>query len=356
MPHIYPNSMRIRRPLAAWAVLAILIVLATGTRGEETTRDRSARAELAARAAELEKQQAAVTRGQDDWLFLPHELAHYGCETDFWTVKPPNPKQVNPMDAIVAFKDNLAMAGVELILVPVPGKVVIYSERLVPPLAAPSGTRLDAMERRFYDALAARGVTVVDMTPEFMELKAKGVAPFCRQDSHYSPAGQQAVARTIAALIRGRPWYAGAAKVTVGTSDLGVEVTGDLALLAKADVPKERLTVRQVKVGGAFINDPELDGPRRASPLVLIGDSHCLVYGDRVDLLADNADLGAQLTAETALLVDVVANKGSGVNAPRITLLNRKDKMAGKRCVVWVFSARSFTRAVENWRTINVVR
>lgn len=315
------------------------------------------RKDLASRYAELQRGQITVVRGRDGWFFLPHELAHYGSLEAFWATPPTsNAKQVNPMDAIVAFKDNLAAAGVELVLVPVPGKVVLHPEQLDPPLSLPDGVRLDQLERRFYDEIESRGVTVLDLTPAFATLKAAGTAPFCRQDSHYSPAGQRAVAQAVAALVRSRGWYADTQKVDIKTIDTAVDVNGDLVRLAQVETPTEHLVVRQVLIDGDFADAPRHEAMRRASPLVLIGDSHCLVYGDRAELLADHADLSLQITAETSLPVDVVANKGSGINAPRISLLSRKDNLAGKRCVVWVFSARSFTRALENWRVIKVVR
>lgn len=330
---------------------ALLLTVAACLPAEEAFR-----ADLAARAAAAAAAQTLAIRGQADWFFVPQELAHYGAPTGWGSAVPADPKQTSPLEAIAACKDNLATAGVELILVPVPGKAVLHPEALAPPLAPPAG-RLDAEERAFYDALQQRGVTVVDLTPEYARLKAAGSDPFCRQDSHFSPAGQQAAAAAVAALIKARPWYAALPKVQVATANVEVSVNGDLALLAGEPLPaKERLTVRQVTVGGTFADDAALADQRRAAPLVLIGDSHCLVYGNAADLLADHAAFGPQLTAETALPVDVVANRGSGLNAPRLELLRRKDRMAGKACVVWLFTARLFTQTTEGWRTLNIIR
>ena len=313
--------------------------------------------DLAARAAAALRTETLTIRGRGDWFFTPQELAHYGSAAGYWNAAPTDPKAASPLEVIAAFKDNLATVGVELILVPVPGKLALHPEELDPPLAAPTGPRLDSEERAFYDALEKRGVTVVDLTPVFAQLKAAGIAPYCRQDSHYSPAGQQAAAAAVAAVITAKPWCGELPKEKVETRAETVEVNGDLALLAGEPLPpREKLTVRQVLVAGAFADDATLAERRRASPLVLIGDSHCLVYGDRTDLLADHANFANQLTAETGLLVDTAANRGSGINAPRLELLRRKDRMAGKKCVVWLFTGRLFTQATETWKVLNIIR
>jgi len=332
-------------------ILTMAILAATFTAADEV------RSDLAARAASAAKSEALTVRGRADWFFVAQELTHYGTAPGWWSAAPADVKASSPLEAIASCKDNLASVGVELILVPVPGKVVLHPGELAPPLTTSADGRIDAEERAFYAALEKRGVTVVDPTAVFARLQAVGTAPFCRQDSHYSPAGQQAVAAAVAALIKGRPWYATLPKVPVETVTTSVLVNGDLALLAGDPLPaKEQFTVRQVKVGAAFADDDALAASRRAAPLLLIGDSHCLVYGDATDLLADHAAFGPQLTAETALFVDVVANRGSGLNAPRLELIRRKDRLAGKKCLVWLFTARLFTQTTETWKVLNIIR
>ncbi len=307
-------------------------------------------ADLASRATAA---QGSALRGLGDWFFVTREIAHYGSAPGWATAVADGPKASSPLDAIAACRDNLASAGIELVLVPVPGKVVLHAHQLLPPLAA-SPERLDRAERAFYDSLEQRGVTVIDLTPVFAQLKDE---PFCHQDSHYSPAGQQAAAAAVATLIKSRPWYAAQPTQQVTTGNATVAVTGDLAQLAGEPLPaKEQLVVRQVRIGEVFADDESLATQRRASPIVLMGDSHCLVYGSGGDLLADHASFASQLTAETGLHVDVVANRGSGLNAPRIELIRRKDRLAGKTIVVWLFTARLFTQTTESWKVLDLIR
>ena len=71
-------------------------------------------------------------------------------------------------------------------------------------------------------------------------------------------------------------------------------------------------------------------------------------------------ELGAGLADQArarnwAFAVDVVGVRGSGATPARINLLRRKDNMAGKKLVIWCFSAREFTEATGGWRLVPVI-
>nr|MBA3684294.1 hypothetical protein [Planctomycetota bacterium] len=142
-------------------------------------------------------------------------------------------------------------------------------------------------------------------------------------------------------------WYAAAGKREIArAAPMVVSTTGDLvAMLGVENPPGEDLTIEQVM--GA-----ESD---KASPIVLMGDSHTLVFHDR-ELLADRAGLPGHLAADLGIAVDLVGVRGSGANASRIALARRKDNLAGKKCLVWVFAAREFTESLEGWKMIPVIR
>ena len=45
----------------------------------------------------------------------------------------------------------------------------------------------------------------------------------------------------------------------------------------------------------------------------------------------------------------------AGATPARINLLRRKDNLAGKKLVIWCFSAREFTEAAGGWRLVPVI-
>ena len=312
----------------------------------------AAQNELAARVEKLTAAEAAGVRGADGWYFATAELRAYSAGK-FWgdaaATASRAPKDKDPLPTIVAFNDMLKQVGVPLIVVPVPGKVVLYPDKLDPPLHVDS--RLDGTHVAFFDELRKAGVTVIDVEPDFRTLRTSGVDPFCKQDPHWSPRGLEAAAKRMADLVKGQAWYVGVAKHKATTTEQPVEVRGDIvaALLRDGGQPPERLTLQQVKLDGDWVDSDA------ASPVVLMGDSHTLVF-HRPDLLGEHAGLSDQLAALLGFPVDLVGVMGGGANASRVALARRRDNLAGKKVVLWVFRASEFSETDEGWRPIPVIR
>jgi alginate O-acetyltransferase complex protein AlgJ len=130
--------------------------------------------------------------GSDGWLFLTNELRHLGAG-DFWgpeaakVSRAARPQDADPLPAILDFQKQLAAAGIELVMLPVPPKALVHADRLLPPakLPPPASTALG----QFHELLRSKGVAVLDLTADFAEAAAAGREPYCRQDSHWSGLG-----------------------------------------------------------------------------------------------------------------------------------------------------------------------
>ena len=87
----------------------------------------------------------------------------------------------------------------------------------------------------------------------------------------------------------------------------------------------------------------------KASPVVVMGDSHCLVFHAGGDLHGTGAGLADQLAAELGRAVDVIGVRGSGATPARVNLLRRAKAdpayLANKKWIVWCFAAREFTES-----------
>jgi alginate O-acetyltransferase complex protein AlgJ len=318
-------------------------------------------AECAARAAAAEKQGAMAVDGKDGWLFLAAELRHLGVGR-FWgpdavrVSRATRRSHADPLPAILDFQAQLQKAKIALLLVPVPPKAVIYPDRLG---AAVLPGRQDVYHQEFYRLLSARGVRVVDLVPEFRDHRAEREGPvYCRQDSHWSGRACVLAGRRIAREVRAQPW----ARQRAGSRGKfthawkKITLTGDLWQSAKGRVlPKESLLLR-------FVGTPSAAGPvpvdpDRASPVLLLGDSHNLIFHAGADMQAKGAGLADQLALELGFPVDLLAVRGSGATPARIALLRRAraepDYLAGKKLVVWCFSAREFTEST-GWQKVPV--
>lgn len=318
------------------------------------------RHELAARVQVSERKGAAACAEADGWLFFAAEFRLLSLDR-FWGDEAPKvsrsrkPDLADPIPAIVDFQKQLKARGIDLLLVPVPPKVAIYPEKVLP------GFDLGAVDpapvmRRFYEELRAAEIDVLDLAPLLIQNRAdKGGGVFCKTDSHWSGLGCMLAAQAIAEKIRGK-FTAPASRKDYVSEWKEVEIKGDLVSLLPPDRQKpgpEQISVRTISEngsGGGIEPDPN-------SPVLLMGDSHTLVFHD---FLAERAGLVDQLANELGFAPDLIGTRGSGASPVRITLYRRSLKepgyLAKKKIVVWCFAAREFTEAAEGWAKVPVAK
>ncbi|MHC4913940.1 MAG: alginate O-acetyltransferase AlgX-related protein [Planctomycetota bacterium] len=323
------------------------------------------RKELAARVAAAEKEGKNALRGSDGWLFLRAEMRSVAAGK-FWgegaakVSKASRAKYADPLPAILEFHEQLKSVGVEMLFVPVPPKSLVYPDKLseaVKPGADGMPPRLDAHHREFYGLLEEKGVAVLDLWPALAakRLDGKG-ASYCRQDTHWSSGACQLTARLIADRYRDRDWFPKPGKQKYELTEKPLQITGDLwGYLKDPALAKETLPMVFVGAGeGGAKRPPASD---RNSPVVLIGDSHTLVFSAGEDMHTRGAGLPDHLTAALGEPIDLIGVRGSGATVPRIDLARRKDNLKGKKLVVWCLSARQFTEGNNGWMTrVPVIR
>jgi len=302
---------------------------------------------------------SGVVTGSDGWLFFTGEL-RYLAAGPFWGDNAATATHFagtagkDPLAAILDFKAQLDKAGIDLLIVPVPGKAAIYPEKLVDGATVDASSRIDAAQGDFLKALSDKGIKTIDLTPIFLQAKKDhpDTILFTKQDTHWSGAGINLAADAIAEAVKAEPWYGAVNKSQFTSEATKITVNGDLATMLGASKPAaEAMDITSVKQGGAAPAATD-----RKSPLVLLGDSHNLIYsigGD--DMLATGAGLPENLSARIGFIPDVVAVRGSGATPARKNLAMRQDNLAGKKMVVWVFTSREFTEG-SGWRNVPVIK
>ena len=348
---------------AARAVAVAGLLLACGREVPEGLLEQF-RSDLAERAEAAARRDSIVVGGLDDWLFLGPELRHVAAgrfrgDEARQPAAGGDPARAAPLPAILDFQRQLDARGVDLLLVPVPPKSIIYPEKAAAGVDVPIPVpRLDAAHEAFYGLLREQGVDVLDLTDHFLanRFHPEGT-PYCRQDSHWSGVGCVLAGEAIAAAVRDRSWYPELATTAFTPRWYSAHITGDLySALDSPDVPREEVRLRGVAAAGtrpaaAAVPDPE-------SPIVLLGDSHNLVFQAGADMHATGAGLADQLAFELGLAVDLIAVPGSGATAARVELRRRAEQDAAfwarKRLVVWCFAAREFTEG-DGWALVPVV-
>ncbi len=312
----------------------------------------------------------AIPGADKDWLFYVPALRHLGAG-EFWgdrAVKVSRATKADwadPLEAIVDFDKQMKTLGVRVILLPVPPKAVVYPDKLsaqAPMVKDKLPERVDYHHQRFYRKLAEEGVEVLDIAPALIAARAddKDDDPvYCRTDSHWGPRACRIAAQKVASMLSKETWAKDRRRLPLETEVQTLTIRGNLAKRINPDKPVQekiqaRLVYQKTEAGKSPVK------PDETSPVLVMGDSHTLVFhlGDD-EMHAKAAGLPDQLAAELGFAVDLNGTKGSGATPVRITLLrqHRADPkyLASKKIILWCFTAREFTET-RGWRKVPVVR
>jgi len=310
---------------------------------------------------QLEAKEEMVLPGREGWLHFTPELRSLAAGP-FWGERAPQvsraapPRFADPLPAILDFHRQLAAAGIELIVMPVPPKAGIYPEGVTGENTARDLREAmadDGPLASFLALLREGGITAIDLRDLFLGSRDEGPPLYCQTDTHWSPRGAALAAQAAAEVLQDRPWHGEITHTAYATEETTITFRGDLAALAGDDVPEETLPLMRVgtREGGELVPI----APHRDSPVLLIGDSHALVFHAGGDMHGSAGGLPDHLALALGMPADLVAVRGSGATTPRINLARRQDKLAGKRVVLWCFSAREFTESATGWRPVQVL-
>jgi alginate O-acetyltransferase complex protein AlgJ len=263
--------------------------------------------------------------------------------------------QPDPRPAILRLQDDCRTAGVHLVLVPTPDKAMLQPAQLTRrfrgdgPLAAPNNRGFG----RLLTELRDYGVDVFDPAPASV-LAAE--ERYLAQDTHWTPAYMEEVARNLAAHVRERVALPPPPKVWLPVVvEKQVSRLGDLVDMLRlppgqSAFAPQAVTVRQVVDATADrLWQPDPDGD-----VLVLGDSFTNIYSDgegRQGLgWGRSAGFAAQLAVALERPVDVIARNGAGATQTRAELARRPDPLGGKRVLVWQFAERELASA--DWKPI----
>ena len=339
-------------------LIALALALTGGAVSAQDDAAEAFRDDCAQKAAAAGNAMAVV--GSDGWLFLGNELRHLGVGP-FWGEHAADTRDADPLPAILDFKSQLDELGIELIFMPVPPKAVIFPDKISDAVEAPADgeapARLDATLQEFYELLRGEGINVLDLTDDFLTNRITEDGPmYCSQDTHWSGLGCVLAAERVAEMIRKMDWYEDVERAEFNQESVSMEISGDLwASLDEAERPeKETLKLRRITTTGGEIVKPDPE-----SPVILLGDSHNLVFQAGADMHASGSGLADQLAHELGIAVDLRAVRGSGATPARVNLYRAGTSTDGyfdnKKVIIWCFTAREFTES-QGWRVLPVTR
>jgi hypothetical protein len=299
--------------------------------------------------------QKSVVFGKDGWLFLRSELRHLSVGA-FWgdasakTSMAIKPSWKDPLPAIVDYNNRLKKVGIQLYLMPIPPKAVIYPDKLPVNLEwdAARPVRLDTHHVQFYKILKESGVHVIDLVPLLLKARAEGSEPlYCARDSHFSPEACNLIASRLAEILKAQTFYSDLKLKTFAAKQKTITIRGNLADKAKlpANEGTESIRIRQIS---------SEDAKDVNSPVLLFGDSHNMVFEMGGRLHATGGGLPSQLAYEMRIGIDTMGARGSAATPARVNIYRRSRSepqfLKKKKVFVWCFTAREFTET-SGWST-----
>lgn len=287
--------------------------------------------------------------GRDGWLF-------YKPGVQYLTERPSLQKATSNVEeavaAILAFRDQLAARGIELIVMPAPNKESVYPEQLTRRGAELRDATCPQTKVLFQQLRAAK-VEIIDLFHLFAQ--AKSAAPpsapkfYLAQDSHWSPSGVELAARHVAQRLREKRSLA-SNEVAFETKPAPVERLGDVLRMLQAPqierhaIPEKVVCAQVMRKdnGQRYQDDPQ-------SEILVLGDSFLRIYEkDEPGAAGFIAHLARELGQPLASIV----NDGGASTLVRQELHRRPVLLKNKKVVLWEFVERDIRFGTEGWQKV----
>lgn len=295
-----------------------------------------------------------VYLGRDAWLFYRPDV-DYIIGPPF--LDPPQMRhrarvdrvQPDPVKAIVEFRNQLAARGIDLIAMPVPMKPGIDANKFSA-RADGSAPLHNASFTEFKARLENAGVRVFDPGPSLMRRK-NGAPLYLESDTHWRPETMEFAAENLAALI---PPSTPAPRAPLQLAQKEINGLGDIARMLRLPSSQnlylpEKVTIHEVLSGNTVWR------PSKDADILLLGDSFSNIFS--LDALGWGESAGFAEHLSRALggrPLDCILRNSDAAYATR-EILSRdlargRDRLAGKKLVVWEFAAREL--AFGDWKMI----
>ena len=290
-----------------------------------------------------------VVIGKNGWLF-------YRPGIDY-IIKPASTfdRDMGPLPAIIAFHETLKAQGVDLILLPVPGKATIYPEYLSKRYKMDSGPPDNFHTSEFFNQLRDNGITVLNPEKMLWDEKAKNTESlYIKQDTHWSPLGMELVVQLLAQTIKNGKWLTGVPQKSYNIQSMKVTNFGDLYDMLDLTW-SNRFNPIDVKVGKVIdvkTKKPCIPDPK--SPIILLGDSFVNVFSKEEIKWGDHGGFSEHLALHLGIPIDVIAINNGGASISRESLARRPNALVGKKLVIWQFATRDLVNPESNWNIVKI--
>jgi hypothetical protein len=337
---------------------------------------------------------AKAVMGRDGWLFYRPDVQYLiepdrpdgGGNEGIWVQHASGTYQDSVVRTIVRFRDQLKERGIELLVVPVPGKPSVYPDML---WRTAGGKGFYSPTLAFIQKLQRHGVEVVDLGTRFHRVRDEKPADdpyYLARDTHWTPKGAKLAAETVAGRLRSLGW-APPPTLELRTRKVRVKRYGDVLEIiqtrgAPPAFPAEEVECEQVvdDIGGLLAaSDAERPGtyryPSGDTSILVLGDSFCRIYQNREPqslgevvgpgpyaesggsregktssrLLPGSAGFLSHLALSLQSPVDFIVSDGGASTDVRRSLSTNPEILESKKVVVWEFVERDIQLGKAGW-------
>ncbi|SDP47276.1 alginate O-acetyltransferase AlgX-related protein [Desulforhopalus singaporensis] len=312
-----------------------------------------------------------VVVGRQGWLFYrPGVEALYGKPflsreqlrlreqgSQLWE----KPVQPDPVAAIVHFKKQLAARNIELLVVPVPVKPSFEISRLSKRSSgAGSDGRLRLpLENRslkeFKRQLQEAGVLYFDVAEVLRDFGLQYPDIYLKTDTHWRPRAMEHVAKALGDFIETRKVIT-TKKLSLRLEQEQHRGTGDIAQMLRLPADSSFFAGQSVELNQVIGEGSEFWQPQNSAELLLLGDSFTNIFSQKGLGWGVGAGFAEHLSYNLQAPVDTLVRNDNGAYVTRemlaTELLRGRDRLAGKKLVVWEFAEREL--ALGDWKMIDL--
>ena len=302
--------------------------------------------------------------GRDDWLYYAADVRHVTgrgfldegqlarrAASGNSLADAPAP---DPRPALLAFNEALARRGITLVLLPTPVKPSIHPEHIG--LETSAAPVRNASFAQFAEELRGAGVLLFDPAPLLAGLVGTGDPAYLARDTHWRPEAVQAVARELARFLQRETSLPDREPVSYRTRAARVSNQGDSAMLLDLPANQRRYPNEEVELLQPLTPDGRPWRPEPSADVLLLGDSFTNIYSLAAMGWGAGAGLAEQLSVALDRPLDRLVQNDNGAFATREALARElargRDRLAGKRVVVYQFATRELT--LGDWRLVNL--
>lgn len=302
--------------------------------------------------------------GSDGWLFYrpgldyltgpgfldPRQLSRRAASGSEWQ-EPPQP---DPRVAIIDFHRQLAERDIHLILVPTPIKPSIHPEQFSRRFADQATALQNPSYRAFLDDLSQAGVDVLDPSEILMQQRLQtDSATYLATDTHWRPEAMEAVAKQLAEQL--------SSHLTTDTDLLARSAeelagVGDIAFMLTLPETSQARQPETASIHPILTADQQFWRATEAAEVLILGDSFSNIFSLEPMGWGASAGFVEQVAYFLQAPVDRLVRNDSGAFATRDMLRRElargRDRLAGKKVVVWQFAAREL--ALGDWRVLPI--